>query len=304
MQIYDNEGLVFKDLRAFGIEAFIFSTNYTSLGESLDSENAEISLEKCSNESIDEPYFTNQGFKDYLCPIFNFSFGGTLSNSRMIEPYINIVRCGKADEDKNFKCYTDDELITKYGYLFYLSIRIQNNFLNPRNCEEPVIKNYIEKGYYIATTGSENAINIAHKIASLTSDTGLIFEDENTIDFFQIEEASFYTIATIEKGKSQLSEFQTIFQIAFFISRNIISFKREYLKIPDAYSIFLYQNLFRLEIGKEDDNNKQEIHNKIELNPMSSLKLIENLNNIGKDHELSLDKVETKRLITKGDFGY
>jgi len=194
--------------------------------------------------------------------------------------------------------------------------------MNSKNFAEPVLKNYIEKGYFIATVGSQFTVDIRHKIASLTTDTGVIFEDENTINFFEHEETEFLTVATIEQGKGNLDEFQAMFQIRFYISRNKINYKRDYIKIQDAlanvggfmglvieviktlisfyldneYGIFLYQNLFKLEIEKEDESKEKDIPEQeisIELKP-HSIKL-----EVKASNDLSYDKSEDKKDSSK-----
>ena len=340
MQMFDYDGNIINDRRAFSLEGWLSTSNY-SKGQESNITYTALEFNLCVVEDIEEPFYTKHVFKDFYCPRFNTSYGGAISSSFLIQPYLNVNRCGFEDEKKyGFKCYTDEEMTKKFGYLFYMDIRILNNFINPKNYDMPVVKNFIQEGIYMATTGSQYVMNIEHKIALLTSDTGLIFEDQNTDNFFQHEKTNFYTIATIEKGKGSFWEFQTMFQICFFISRNRVNYIREYLKIPDAlanvggfmgiiievikyllsfyleneYSIFLYQNLFRLEVERKDDN--QEIHGqeiKIELSDMKTLKEmnemktpkekreVENVKiDINKD--FSMNRIDDKKEASSRDF--
>lgn len=253
-------------------------------------------LEQCTIDSIPEPFFTEERFSKYLCPDFNNSYGGSNDQDKFSQPKLEIFRCNSlVEKHYNITCYTDEELINKYGYYIGLNIKLQIQQLNPTNFTYSTSKNYYKKFWFLQAVNTGYTSNIIYTTARIVSDSGLIFEDEYTKHFFQFDSIDFYNVGAI--NKKDLND--TVAEFIFQVSSTENYYHREYIKLPDAianvggfigiiveifkfvlsfyvdneFAISFYQKLFKLEIDNEDEKSvysptKLNYEKKIELSKL------------------------------------
>ena len=258
--------------------------------------------------------------KSYIPISYCTKFGGLIDGNYY--PKININRCNKNDEIKlDIKCYTDEEILQKFGPYLYVFIHYPENYYIPNNATNPTKTEIEEKYVYIESFSHSYKSILTYSVASLVDDTGMIFEDEQPkFNFTQYDSFSMYDIGNLNANDN------VMFSLGLRLTRTENSYHREYLKIPDAlanaggmmslimpiieflfsyyvdnlYSIFLYKNLFKLEIendSHDSTNQYNNIDNTININKVNKdSKINKELNDLKFNNDISMDKKDSSRI--------
>jgi len=272
LQTLDSK-MVINDKRAFFFKYEVASTNSSH-------KKSEIDIKHCTRDLIPEPAFTDHHFADYFCPNFDEIVGGSyLSDLPYTLPKINIYRCNKHYEvENNITCYTNKEMIQNYGYSIGYTYVIQNNFVEPSHFDNPFLRSFDTYQQNIQSYDQGYEDSITYSPATVISDIGTIFEDPSHIrDTIQLEKQELTAFGKINHDEA-------VIKISFYLSRIRNIYTREYIKIPDIianvggfidiamsiinfffsfymnteYKIYLYQQLFKLEID-ETENSQNKI---------------------------------------------
>jgi len=83
----------------------------------------------------------------------------------------------------NFKCYTDSEIVKRYGEILIVGMKYQSNYVDPKSFDKPVDKIFDKDHYYIQST----KIHFKYIFSFLRLDTysGLIFNNSSSVNFIQ-----------------------------------------------------------------------------------------------------------------------
>ena len=236
----------------------------------------------------------------YNCANYsNLNVGGEWQGSAYLGIMTYYVkRCdAETEKDYNIKCATDEELVKDLGSMLYINTYTQQNVVNPKNFENPIM-NVLVYNYNILMLEGQSYQRLFYSYSNMKTDTGVIFEDVKTNYMLEYDRTAF--------GVSTLKpENGIIYEVSIQISRHTNQYSRNYIKLQgvaaiiggfmkiglelvsvvfalygkNAYKLFLYTHLLKLEIDEEDKDissmdNKIEI-SKIEMKQPCTLNLIE-----------------------------
>lgn len=180
----------------------------------------QLTMKRCTQTTINSNKYNN-----YICAnMSNSSFGGDFGDEYASYFTIGIKKCNKnTEQEYNITCANRTEL-NNLGllYLTYMNYETQ---IDPSNYNNPIkdLFNFKDITFYL--NQKHYMYEFYYSMSNLTTDTGLIFDDERTIQFlsfdyllanvFDIDHENFLTIDILMNAK------------------NIIN-SREYIKLPDV----------------------------------------------------------------------
>jgi len=246
------------------------------------------------------------GLDTYYCyDIKGLKFGGDWQEAYIANPNWVIKRCNQ-DTEKfyNLTCATPEEQKNFYKRLYVDFYTFETN-VNPKNYENPV--EYFYKYHYIDfdLNNVTTTTRFYYSISTVTSNTGVIFDDKYSKDFLNLDDIKTSTIQGIYGD--------IIVKLGLLMTNKNTVFGRIYIKIPELaaqvggilslvmpfidviykffidneYSVHLFYLLFRvyldddtidnnfkhMSIDINKDNNKNRKNGEIELD---NLKIEEN----------------------------
>ena len=197
-----------------------------------------------------------------------------------------VKRCD-ANTEKEFKikCATDEELIKELGSFIYISTYTQQTVINPKNFTNP-ITNILVYNYDALNINGQGYQRLFYSYSSIKTDTGVIFE-ESSSEQMLVYDRTIFGISTLYPENGY------IYEVSIQTSRHMNQYSRTYIKLQgvaaiiggfmklalemvgivfslygkNAYKVFLYSNLLKLEIDEDVDKDKEKsyLDNKIEL---------------------------------------
>jgi len=302
-------GFITPNKSAFYYSAYIqkLSLNFDVRPPTVNTSYMSIDINHCDNTTVEQEYFRRDHFAGSFCPfIANSTIGGAIEED--LDDYkliLEIKRCNSRTQNTT-KCMDDREIIKTYGAIIEISVKVQNNYFNPKSYESPLIKNFGQEVFKVQSVGNNIYESyLTYGLGTLIDDPGLIFEsDTEPLLFTQLQKVDFYNLGTD-------METETLIKLTTKISRTGILCSREYLKIPDVlanvggfmglltpiieyliafyvdseYYIYLYKHLFKFEIEKDDGSNVNQLNNNSNINDINSKDVIKlsKMNSINKN---------------------
>jgi len=146
--VYDSHDNRVNDPRAYTISSSIRQRKYDKDTDKTNVKSSPNVITDCNSLYNISHYDSDALFSLFGsdCPSLDIKFGGNENEDGSIFPRVNFKRCSKADELlNNFKCYTDEELINKFGTYLVVYYEIQNNYYRPNNLSTPLVTTFNEK---------------------------------------------------------------------------------------------------------------------------------------------------------------
>jgi len=197
-----------------------------------------------------------------------------------------VKRCdSETEKEFNITCATDEELVEENGSFIYINTYTQQNVVNPKNFKNPIM-NILVYNYDTLNLHGQSYQRLFYSYSNMTTDTGAIFEDSETKYLLEYDRTVF-GISTIDPENG------VIYEVSIQTSRHMNQYSRTYIKLQgvaaiiggfmklalemvgivfslygkNAYKVFLYSNLLKLEIDEDVDKDKEKsyLDNKIEL---------------------------------------
>jgi len=282
------------------IRFFQFSANYYNFMTNIDgsesfngsSINFGRHIRKCNTNHIDNVTLYDKKMYDYYCADFNgLQYGGEYGiGSRIAALEYTLLRCNtETEKTYNITCATNEEITElKNIYLFYYTYE---TVVNPTDFSKPVEVQYKRNFWDIDLRNTTTNIYFQYSLSNLTSDTGVFFEESNTIDFLTLDSIRSNSKVQIQSKYNVKDDDNILLTVTFLMNNKNPLYIRTYVKIPDviaqvggvmslftpfieffirifidnSYAVYLYYSFFKIQKYDNDDiNNINNINIKLE----------------------------------------
>ncbi len=234
----------------------------------------EIVPHRCTSKDLLDKAVLNKYkvFNYYCVNLDGISVGGSWTENKIsyLKYYLN--RC-KEDDYLNTNCLDNEEILKKYPEQF-LNIFSLKNLMNPKDYEQPVVKNY-EYSYFQYDFMKRNKQYYYFTNAAVETDSGMLIEDLKTESYIEFDHSDINYSPFIN------GEF---YSLSIFFTHKQVKYNRAYMKIPslaarvscfmnlfllifnniwtyyidNEYMTYLINNLFKIEIYNEEEGMNKE----------------------------------------------